>query len=169
MCHLQINISSLYLFLMKKILFFLFFLLFTGLLFMWDDGMTTFWKEGDHFSFLGQNFLSWIQKYSFVWEWILAYKSAILLFSVIWLLVTIPLYFHSKKKEKIRRNPLTLGKAVIDGNSILSAGSLPESEKKREKEKKVWPFMPKDVNTKKEVKPIKDVELSDMKTLLKKE
>lgn len=29
--------------------------------------------------------------------------------------------------------------------------------------------MPKDVNTKKEVKPIKDVELSDMKTLLKKE
>ena len=153
---------------MKKILFFLFFLLLTGLLFIWDETMTSFWKEGDHFSFLGQNFLSWIEKYSFVWDWILAYKNAILIFSVLWLLVTIPLYFYSKKKERIRSNPLTLGKAVIDGNSILSAGSLPESEKKRDKEKKVWPFMPKGVDAKKEVKIPKDVDLDTMKTLLKK-
>ncbi len=155
---------------MKKILFFLFFLLFTVLLFIWDEGMTTFWKDGEHFSFLGQGFLSWTEQYGYVYDSIIAYKDWILLFSVGWLLVTIPLYIYGKRKEvkKISSNPLYHGTSIIDGNSILSAGSLPESEKKREKEKKVWPFMSKDVNVNKEVKIPKDVDLDTMKTLLKK-
>lgn len=156
---------------MKKILLFLFFILFIGLLFTWNDSMAEFWKAWENRSFLVQEFFAYMKRYSSWYEWLQKYMPHIIGISIFLIGSFFLRHFLEKRKEQIKNNPLTHGKTVIDGNSILSASSLPKSEKKQEKQKKEWPFLPSEKTPEKSEEHTpkqNDVTLEDMQSLLEK-
>ena len=62
---------------MKKLLLFIFFLLFITLLFMWDQELTGFWTNRENHSFLVREFLLWSDQYRFVIDFLVSYKYPI--------------------------------------------------------------------------------------------
>lgn len=117
---------------MKKILSSFFFLLFIALLFIWNDELASFWANSENHRFLISELITWSNK-----SWLTAFLMQYGLYILVGLIALFGLSKMLKKEKKrqriVRENPLTGGKAILEGDDIISKSSLPESEKEREK------------------------------------
>jgi hypothetical protein len=143
---------------MKKLLLFIFFLLFISVLFIWDQELTWFWTNRENHSFLVQEFLLWSDQYRFILDYLVAYKYPISLIGFLYFWYVFYKRWKRKKKENEKKNIFHGGKVIYDANAILSPDSLPEADKKREKKLKNAPAL---INTSEEKSEITPPEPND--------
>ena len=124
---------------MKKLLLFIFFLLFITLLFMWDQELTGFWTNRENHSFLVREFLLWSDQYRFVIDFLVSYKYPISLVGFLYFWYVFYKKWQRKKKALEKDTVFHGPKVILDANAILSPDSLPEADKKREKKRKEAP------------------------------
>ena len=129
-----------------KIISLLFFLIFAGLIFTWNGEIMSFWSEQSNRSIVLKEILWWLKSMDFILEFIRA-NSLMILSWLIAVIVWMSIYTLMGRKGKVaikHKNPFLSWRAIIDGNSILSKESLPESEKERETHAKTKPFLTPD-------------------------
>lgn len=69
----------------------------------------------------------------------------------------------------MKKNPFTTKKPIMEGDAILSSGSLPEKESKRKQAEKIGPFIPQEKvakNSKESTIEKKDIDIGNMTSLL---